>query len=296
MNKKIKAYLNNYKFFLKVEKGLTQNSIDSYISDLKQFFGDFEKDIAKFCSEDIINFLNELREMELSGKSIARKRSSLKNFFFFLTSEEIEHDVDFAFVPAVKIMKSLPGVLSKDEVAKLLESIQPESPLQYRNRAMFELMYAGGLRISEVINLSIHDIDANHNLLRITGKGRKQRIVPTGSVAGAWLNKYLVMPRLSLKKNKNTDIVFLNRFGNPLSRMGIWKVLKKISLEAGIKKDIYPHILRHTFATHLLEGGANLLIVQALLGHSSINTTQIYTNVELSYLIEEHRLRHPMEK
>ena len=176
---------------------------------------------------------------------------------------------------------------------KLLESIPTDNAQGLRNKAMLELMYASGLRISETIDLSIHDIFWEEQMVRVMGKGSKQRIVPVAEKSLDFMKKYNREGRPQLKKEKNTDHFFLNRFGNKISRMGVWKIIDKLCTEAGIRKHVSPHTFRHSFATHLLEAGANLRVVQMLLGHVSINTTQIYTNIDRKFIIEEHRLHHP---
>jgi len=170
-----------------------------------------------------------------------------------------------------------------------------DTALGMRNKAMFELMYASGLRISETINLSIHDIYWNERFVKVMGKGSKQRVVPIAQESFDFVRNYYENGRTNLKKNNETAVLFLNKFGRKMSRMGVWKIIQKISLEAGIKKHVSPHTFRHSFATHLLEGGANLISVQLLLGHASINTTQIYTNIDRNFIFEEYRY-HPRDK
>ncbi len=288
-----KAYLTSYKYHLKVEKGLSKNTIECYLLDLEQFFFYYDKKSENIEANDIINYLVSLQEVGISFKSIARKRSSIKSFFKFLEEEEISISVNFEAIPSVKPPKNLPHILSQREIFRLLDSLPLETALDYRNKAMFELMYASGLRISETINISIHDLFFDEKMIKVMGKGSKQRFVPIAGISMDYVKKYLQIYRYVLKKSKETDILFLNRSGKGLSRMGIWKILKKASIKANITTEMSPHTLRHSFATHLIEGGANLRTVQMLLGHSSINTTQIYTNVDLQHLIEEHHLYHP---
>ena len=193
----------------------------------------------------------------------------------------------------MKYTQKLPDVLSVNEMLKLLESISTTTPIGLRNKAMLELMYASGLRISETINLSIHDFIWDERIVRVLGKGSKQRVVPIAESSFEFILQYREKGRSQLKKTSETDIFFLNRFGRKLSRMGVWKQIVKISMECGIKKHVSPHTFRHSFATHLLEAGANLRVVQMLLGHASINTTQIYTNIDSSFIRKEHKLYHP---
>lgn len=287
------AYINSFKYHLSVEKGLSKNSVSSYLTDLYGFFDFLDIEAEKIDSPNVVDYLANLQEAGLSSNSVARKRSTLKSFFTFLLEEEIPISLKLNEIPAIKQGKRLPDVLSKDEMLRLLDTIDRTTPLGQRNKALFELMYASGLRISEAINLSIHDIIWDEQAVRVMGKGRKQRILPVAAVSLDFVKSYIAGGREALRKDKYTDVLFLNRFGNILSRMGIWKLLRKQADLASIKKDISPHTIRHSFATHLLEAGANLRVVQLLLGHVSINTTQIYTNIDVDFIVKEHRLYHP---
>ncbi len=287
------AYLNSFKYYLSVEKGLSENSVNSYLTDLNGFFTFIHNDVEEVIGSDVVNFLADLQETGLTNTSIARKSSALKSFFRFLQEEEIELSLKLNEIPSIKQGKRLPDVLSKDEMLRFLDTIDQSTPLGERNKALFELMYASGLRISEVINLSIHDFIWEQNAVRVTGKGSKQRILPVASKSIDFIKAYIASGRELLRKDKHTDVLFLNRFGNGLSRMGIWKMLKKQADIAMINGHISPHTIRHSFATHLLEAGANLRVVQMLLGHVSINTTQIYTNIDVNFIVKEHKLYHP---
>jgi integrase/recombinase XerD len=289
------AGLNNYIYFLKIEKGLSENSIESYKRDLLDFllYDDNRVSLSDYTSDDILNYLVSLQEIGLQNTSIARKRSALKSFFIFMHEEGEKIDVDFDAIPSIKYSQKLPDVLSVDEMLLLLRSVEPVDYTSLRNRAMMEILYACGMRVSEMLSLSIHHIDWKEKLVLIHGKGRKQRIVPMADIAFDFILKYKEEARSELKKHRETDIFFLNRFGRQMSRMGFWKILQEAALKAGIKSHISPHTFRHSFATHLLEAGANLRIVQELLGHASLNTTQIYTNIDTSHLIEVHRMYHP---
>ena len=252
-----------------------------------------EKNIENISNKDIINFFVTLQELGLTNSTIARKRSSIRSFLKFLIDEDLDILADIDDIPSIKPSQRLPDVLNVNQMLKLLDSIETEKPTDMRNKAMLELMYATGIRISETINLSMHDVYWDEKLVRVLGKGGKQRVVPIAQESLKYLKKYFNSARTILRKDKDTDILFLNRFGNKLSRMGVWKVIDKISQEAGISKHVSPHTFRHSFATHLLEAGANLRVVQMLLGHSSINTTQIYINIDNSFIMQEHRLYHP---
>jgi len=288
-----RAYLNNYKYYLKVEKGYSDNSIYSYLHDLRDFIFSNETAIEDVVGKDVVDYFIELQELGISNSSLARKRCSLKSFYSFLEKEEIEISLQFEDVPQIKYTPKLPDALSLDDTIFLLDSIDNSNALGKRNKAMLELMYASGLRISEVINLTIHDIMWEEGLVRVMGKGSKQRLVPVAEESMEFLVEYVKLARFILKKEVETDYVFLNRSGNKLSRMGIWKMLQAQVTKAGMKQHVSPHTLRHSFATHLLEAGANLRVVQMLLGHASINTTQIYTNINTEFIVKEHRLYHP---
>jgi integrase/recombinase XerD len=288
-----RALLQNYQYHLKVEKGLSENSIESYENDISNLLTQVEKDIEKITNKDIINFFVTLQEIGLTNSTISRKRSSIRSFLKFLIEEEIEISTDVDDIPSIKPSQRLPDVLSVKQMLKLLDSIPTKKPTDIRNKAMLELMYATGIRISETINLSMHDVYWDDKVVRVLGKGGKQRVVPIAKKSLNYLKEYFDTARSLLRKDKSTDILFLNRFGNKLSRMGVWKVIDKLTQEAGISKHVSPHTFRHSFATHLLEAGANLRVVQMLLGHSSINTTQIYINIDNTFIMQEHRLYHP---
>ncbi|MDP8231509.1 MAG: tyrosine recombinase [Candidatus Zophobacter franzmannii] len=289
------AGLNNYIYFLKIEKGLSPNSIESYKRDLLDFlfYYDSKPSFSNYTSDDVLNYLVSLQEIGLQNTSIARKRSALKSFFIFLHEEGEAIEVEFDSIPSIRYAQKLPDILSVEEMLQLLRSVEPLEPTSLRNRAMLELLYATGMRVSELLSLSIHQVDWKERLVLIHGKGRKQRIVPTADIAFDYLLKYREEGRSKFKKETETDILFLNRFGKQMSRMGFWKIIQATTLKAGIKSHVSPHTFRHSFATHLIEAGANLRIVQELLGHASLNTTQIYTNIDTSHLIEIHRQYHP---
>lgn len=290
---KATAFVNSFLFYLRTEKGLTDNSIDSYSLDLIDFFDYLKKEPAKAELDDIIRYFNVLQEIGLSNNSIARKRSTLRSFFRFLIDESESISFDPVHIPPIRYKQHIPDILSVEEMLQLLDSIPLEKPLDIRNKAMLELMYATGIRISEMLNLTCNDVLWEEELLRVFGKGRKERIIPIASQSLSFVRQYYLKIHPLLSARKPTNILFLNSTGGKLSRMGFWKILQQIALKAGIKKSISPHTIRHSFATHLLEAGANLRIVQTLLGHTSINTTQIYTNIDLRFIRENHTLYHP---
>ena len=287
------ALLNAFKFYLQVEKGLSENTISNYLSDIKEFIDYKKKKLEDYNADDILDFLSALSDLGIKNSSIARKRSSLKAIFDFLAEDFEKIIINFDLIPSVKFKRNFPDVLSEREMFKLLDAIDTSSVLGYRNKAIIELMYASGLRVSELINLSVHDVNWTEKVIRIFGKGNKLRVVPVADISLDFVKKYYTLYRPLLLKTKQTDILFLNKFGDKLSRMGIWKMLKKEAIKAKIKNKISPHTIRHSFATHLLERGANLRVIQILLGHESINTTQIYTNIDTKYIIKQHKKYHP---
>ena len=289
--------IDQYIYFLRVEKGFSQNSIANYLFDITHFFVENEIEVQKISPELIINYFVNLLDLGISERTIARKRAAFHSLINFLENEDIISNFDWEAIPNVKYKNKLPHVISVDEMDKLLNSIGNETPLEMRNRAIFEFLYATGARISEAVNLEINDIIASEKLIRIKGKGNKERLVPIFDYAYDFMIKYIQKGRIYFKKeNHKNSFIFLNRYGNKISRIGVWKNLQKIKLKSGLDLDISPHTFRHSFATHLLEGGANLRVIQELLGHKSINTTQIYVNVDVRYLIEEHRMHHPRNK
>lgn len=287
------AALNSFLYYLKVEKGMAANSVESYRSDLEDFLRYYPKTLSDYSATDIVSYFVTLQSIGLVNTSLARKRVAIKQFFLYLNRQDMDINVDFDKVPKIKISRHLPDFLTVEEMFKLLDSLPQENPLQIRNKVMMELLYASGLRISELLGITIHDIIWNDKVILIRGKGSKQRYVPILDNVLSIVENYQDNVRPILLRNKKNDFLFLNKLGNKMSRMGFWKMLQEAVLNSGLKKDITPHTFRHSFATHLLEAGVNLRIVQTLLGHSSLNTTQIYTHVDTKYLVETHRLYHP---
>ena len=291
---KNRSLINKFKFYIKVEKGLTENSVSAYISDIVNF-GLFinDSDLKKVNAQMVIEFLNYLYKNKAEDTTVARKRSSLVNFYKFLFSDGLINEPIYEKFPAPKISLKLPDVLSIEEVESLINSVKTNDKYGLRNRAILEFLYSTGARISEMIELRISDILWEESLVRLFGKGRKERYVPISNIALEYCQKYLNDARNAFLKEKQSNILFLNRFGTKISRMGCWKVFNKYVNLSQIKSKVSPHTLRHSFATHLLQGGANLRVVQTLLGHISISTTQIYTNIDRKYLKEIHSLYHP---
>ncbi len=287
------AYVHSFKYFLQVEKGLSNNTVDGYIHDVKEFLVCIGKDAESFVAQDVIDFFVSLQEMGLTNTSVARKRSALKGFFDFLIAEDVPCSIEFDNVPAIHYSQLLPDILNKGEMAFFLDSIDTSTPLGLRNKALLELMYATGIRISEGIGMQTHDVMWSDEMIRVMGKGSKQRVVPVAESSLKWLERYYLTARQVLLKEKQTAVLFLNNRGGGLSRMGVWKIIQKHREQIGLKKHVSPHTFRHSFATHLLENGANLRVIQMLLGHASINTTQIYTNIDTKYIVAQHKKYHP---
>jgi integrase/recombinase XerD len=291
-------FLKEYLTSLRLEKNLSKNTIISYKNDLNSFKSFLEirniSDPSLIKSEHLLAFFKSLFKLGLSSTSAARYHSSLKGFFKFLYSNKYIVENPFERVDSPKINRNLPRVLSVNEVEKILIQPDAENKLGLRDKAVLEVFYACGLRVSELINLKVQDLFLNEEMIRVFGKGSKERLVPIGSSAIKWTEEYMKKGRpLLLKKTKSEGFVFLNQNGSKLSRMGIWKIVVKYSQKAGIQKEVHPHTFRHSFATHLLEGGADLRAVQEMLGHADISTTQIYTHVDRDYIKQVHKEFHP---
>jgi len=272
---------------------MAKNSIDSYRHDIKDFLLFNEQPVEQYATDDISKYLLTLQELGLVNASIARKRVALGQFFGFLKDNDISIKVDLDMVPRIKLGVHLPDFLTVDEMFQLLGSLPSTTALEIRNKLMMELLYATGMRISELLGLTLHDLNLSDRVILVHGKGSKQRYVPFVDSLDFIFTKYLNQTRPILLKLKQSEYVFLNNRGGKMSRMGFWKILRLAVISAKLNKDVTPHTFRHSFATHLLEGGVNLRIVQALLGHSSIDTTQIYTHVDMRRLMETHKLYHP---
>ncbi len=284
--------VKSFAFYLKAERGASNNTLDAYTKDVEQMLSFVNKPIQDITYEDIQRFLRNLKKIGLSPKSIARKVSSIRIFFRFLESDGKILENPAELLEAPRLPKRLPDTLEPEEVFKVIEGCVPDTPLKQRDRAFLETLYATGMRISEIQHLSMDNLFLTENFIRITGKGNKERLIPIGETAKKFLITYISDAREKLKKGE-IDRIFLNRFGKGLSRMGCWKIIKKYTQISGIKKHITPHTFRHSFATHLLEGGADLRAVQMMLGHSDISTTQIYTHIDREYLKVVIKTYHP---
>ncbi|MFQ3542906.1 site-specific tyrosine recombinase XerD [Halobacillus rhizosphaerae] len=289
--------LDDFFHYLTVERGLSPNTIQSYQRDLKQYqiFLEHSQNLSDWESVSrahIMKYLYDLNDKGRSAATIARLLSSIRLFHQFLIREKVTSEDPSLHIETPKKERKLPKVLSSTDVDKLL-NIQPQDPLSARNKAMLEMLYATGLRVTELVSLKVSDLHLMMGFVRCLGKGSKERIVPLGDLAKEAAETYIKEYRETLVKHKPTEELFVNHHGNSLSRQGFWKILKAVAKEVGIEKEITPHTLRHSFATHLLENGADLRAVQEMLGHADISTTQIYTHVTKSRLKDVYRSYHP---
>lgn len=282
-------YVEDYLLFLKTEKKLGDNTINSYMLDLEDFFKTFNGSIESCTKKDILAYISSINGLEVS--TVNRHISSLKSFFNYLVDESIIKVSPMEEVSSLKSPKKLPKYLSISEVNKLL-NIPLNSEFDYRNKAMLELMYATGLRVSELVSIEYSNIDFENSIIRINGKGKKERIIPLGEVASYYLKVYLSDYRSKLLKRNTYNQVFLNNHGKPITRQGFNYILENIRELTGITKEITPHVLRHSFATHLLEGGADIRSIQEMLGHENISTTNIYTEVVNDVLRSNYEMYH----
>jgi integrase/recombinase XerD len=295
----VNDYLQDFLHFLIVEKGLAKNTIVSYERDLKSYLHYLQTveqitDVNQITRIHIIQFLNHLRKEGKSAKTLARHVASLRSFHQFLLREKMADQDPSVHIESPHLERSLPKVLTLSEVEALLEAPDRSKPSGLRDAAMLELLYATGIRVSELVNLNLDDLHLTMGFLRCIGKGNKERIIPVGKTALHVLDQYLQYGRPNMQSKKyRTEALFLNHHGNRLTRQGFWKILKGLAKKANIEKELTPHTLRHSFATHLLENGADLRAVQEMLGHADISTTQIYTHVTKTRLREVYSKFHP---
>lgn len=284
--------------YLTIERNLSGNTLDAYRNDLVRYcqFLQDEK-IRRPDQIDITliqKFISTLAEIGLAASSLARNFSSIRSFHRFLVGENIVQTNPTDLLQSPRLPAKLPKILDLSEIEAILAAIDINTNKGIRDRAIIETLYSTGVRVSELITLEMSHIFFQHNVIRVFGKGSKERIVPFGDRAKQYLKQYITAVRsLLLRHSRSGDVLFLNMRGAPLSRMGVWKIIQEYVKAAGIKKQVSPHVFRHSFATHLLEGGANLRAVQEMLGHSDISTTQVYTHLDREYLIEQHRTFHP---
>ncbi len=287
--------IEEYKNYLLIDKKYSNNTVDSYTTELKKYY-DYLKEqkiyLKEVNSSDIKEYLKYLKKNELTEKSIAHSISVIRSFYKFLIIEKYIKNNPSLDLELPKLTKTLPKVLSEEEVLKLLD-IDLKDKFSYRNKAMIELMYGTGLRVSELVNLKVTDLDLENCIVRTIGKGSKERIIPLGDYTLYYLDIYIKEYRNLLIKKENNDYLFLNNHGKKMTRQGFFKILKTIAKEKNIETSFSPHTLRHSFATHLLNGGADLRSIQEMLGHSNISTTQIYTHVSNKKLKENYDSFHP---
>ncbi|KSU85650.1 site-specific tyrosine recombinase XerD [Fictibacillus enclensis] len=294
----MKDHVQDFIHYLIVERGLSKNTVDSYRRDLEQYALYMEKveridAIGKIQRANIVGYLLHLKENGKAATTIARNIASIRSFHQYLLREKISDADPSVHIETPKTERKLPKVLSMKEVEALLDVPDSYHPFGMRDKAMLELLYATGIRVTELVSLDQSDVHLSMGFLRCLGKGNKERIIPLGKMAASAIQVYLESGRPALQKGKSGNALFLNHHGNRLSRQGFWKILKHLAQKANIEKELTPHTLRHSFATHLLENGADLRAVQEMLGHADISTTQIYTHVSKTRLKDIYAAYHP---
>ncbi|MGH8015222.1 MAG: site-specific tyrosine recombinase XerD [Candidatus Zixiibacteriota bacterium] len=291
----LNIHFEDFLQYLKLERGLSANTISAYYHDLNEFS---KKVVGKFAekitSQHASQFVEQLNQRGRKPASIARKLSCLRQFFDFLQLRKVVNANPFTPFSAPRISRYHPYYLSADEISKIITAVDTKPENGKRDRAILELLYGSGLRISELASLKKSDIESEAGFIRVLGKGNKQRLVPMGKYAAKAIDDYSEAVEKANQPQK-AQMLFSNKQGKSLSRTALWKIVRKRVLQAGITKPVSPHTFRHSFATHLLEGGADLRVVQEMLGHADISTTQIYTTVDRDYLIAEHKKYHPRE-
>ncbi|MGI5925218.1 MAG: site-specific tyrosine recombinase XerD [Lentisphaeria bacterium] len=293
----MREYLTDFIGHLCLERGLAKNTAAAYASDLNVFFDALDTtgidELSEVTRDDILDFLEASQRQGLEAATIARRLVAIKVFFRFLVEEgHLRTDVT-EIMESPRLWRLVPDFLSIAEVDALLHAFSGKEPLELRNRALLELLYASGLRASEIVNLRLDGVNFREGFLRVIGKGNKERVVPFGKSAWDALSTYLEKSRPLLDRSGAGLTLFLSRNGRPLTRARLWMIVKDAARRAGIRKNIYPHALRHSFATHLLSNGADLRVIQELLGHASIGTTQIYTHTDKERVVSAHRQFHP---
>ena len=290
--------VEDYLRYSQVERGLSNNTITAYRQDLTSFVCFLQKEnLTSWPTQavDIDAFLAEQRDQKKATSSISRLITSLRKFYQWLVRQNIQKLNPMLEIDSPKKRRTLPVALTVNEVNNLLEQPDTKKKLGLRDRALLETLYATGIRVSELINLKFTDLHEELKLVKVFGKGSKERLIPISEVALSWIDSYKEKVRdpLILKIGKNTDFIFLNSRGGSLTRQAVWQIIKHYCKMAGIQKNVTPHTLRHTFATHLLENGADLRVVQEILGHSDISTTQIYTNLSQKHILQVYEKMHP---
>lgn len=295
---KLTEQVEDYLRYSQIERGLSANTITAYKQDLSSFINFLQKEnLSSWPTKaiDIDAFLAEQRDQKKATSSISRLISSLRKFYQWLVRQNIQKLNPMLEIDSPKKRRPLPVALTTVEVTDLLKQPDIKKKLGLRDRALLETLYATGIRVSELINLKFTDLHEELKLVKVFGKGSKERLIPISKVALSWIDSYKEKVRdpLILKVGKNTDFIFLNSRGGSLTRQAVWQIIKHYCKLAGIQKNVTPHTLRHTFATHLLENGADLRVVQEILGHSDISTTQIYTNLSQKHIIQVYEKTHP---
>lgn len=289
------SVLNDFCDYLKIDKKYSDLTVESYKTEIKKYLDFFKEKsirINNIQNRDIKDYLSYIKNQEVSDRSLAHNVSVIRTFYKFLLIEKIVSINPSEFLELPKLKKSLPTILSKEEVEKLLD-INLTDNYSYRNKAMLELMYATGLRVSELVNLKINDIDFDNCFVRTMGKGSKERIIPINDYSIYYVKTYILEYRGEMMKQHYHDYIFVNNHGLPMTRQGFFKIVKSLAEQKEIKTPISPHTLRHSFATHLLDYGADLRSIQEMLGHSNLSTTQIYTHVSSEHLKENYNNSHP---
>lgn len=297
MNNELQSFLK----YLEIQKQYSSHTIESYQFDLEEFINFLKTEaIEQFQDVDyevLRLYLSYLYDRQLEPTTISRKLSSLRSFYDYLLKEEKIDDNPLHLIHGPKKIKKTPDFLFVDEVATLIDGIDTSTPLGIRNRAIFELMYASGLRASELVSIRLEDLDMNTKILKVHGKGSKERYVPFHNLAKKWLLEYLKVSRQSLYKHRKKDhsYVFVNKNGDPLTTRGLRDLMAREGQQSSLAKAIHPHALRHSFATHMLDAGAKLRYVQEMLGHENLSTTEIYTHISKEKLKEVYHQSHPLE-
>lgn len=289
--------IEDFQIYLSYEKQLSKNSILAYVNDVTEFL-DFlggKKSLEKAQRDDVLDYIISLNEKQVSNRSIARKLSGLKSYYQFLLKLDKLDENPMDLIDSPQYMKKLPNFLSLAEVESMLR-IERETPRDVRDSCIVEMLYSCGLRVSELCDVKLGEISFENRLIRVFGKGRKERVVPIGERALAAVKKYLSYRRELAAGKKTSDFLFISKLGKRLSRVSVWSIVRRLAAREGIDKEITPHSLRHSFATHLISDGADLRAVQEMLGHSDISTTQIYTHVSSKLLKDTHKKFHPMER
>jgi integrase/recombinase XerD len=302
----VKEAIDKFLNYLAVEKGFSQNTIEAYRNDLNQLVGFLEEEAAKggaikpwtaFDRQSILSYLTNMKERRYAATTVARKVAAIKSFFGFMVAEGLVKDNPTRDVPSPRVGKSLPKPISITQARQLLEETEKRAtPEAKRDKAMLQLLYASGMRVSELVSLNLKDVDTEGGYVRCFGKGGKERLIPIHSQAVAALKDYISQGHTRLKTGGGEEALFLNRRGERLTRQGLWQIIKGYAKSAKLGVEITPHTLRHSFATHMLSGGADLRSVQELLGHANISTTQVYTHLTTEHIRRAYEKSHPRAK